>query len=71
VEYGPQFSAKGKYQKTLVQKAPNATKRKAEPKLCVLHAMHMITSSQNSVSPVTIIDCFRKAGFVNTSEQLG
>lgn len=68
MESGPQFSVKGKYQKTLVQKAPNATKRKAELKLCVLHAMHMITSSQNSVSP---IDCFRKAGFVNTSEQLG
>jgi hypothetical protein len=30
----------------------------------------MITSSWNLVSSVTITNCFRKAGFVNTSEQL-
>jgi hypothetical protein len=30
----------------------------------------MITSSWNSVSPVTITNCFREAGFSNTSEQL-
>jgi hypothetical protein len=29
----------------------------------------VITSLWNSVSSVTITNCFRKAGFVNTSEQ--
>jgi hypothetical protein len=29
----------------------------------------MITSSWNSLSSVSITNCFRKAGFINTSEQ--
>jgi hypothetical protein len=41
---------KGKYQKTLVQKAVAAIERKAELKFNVPKAVHMITSSRNSVS---------------------
>jgi hypothetical protein len=60
---------KGKYWKTLVQKAIATIERKAELKLNVLQAMHMITSTLNSVSSVTITNCFRKAVFVNTAEE--
>jgi hypothetical protein len=60
---------KGRHQTTLVQKAVAATERKAELKVSVLHTLHMITSSWNSVFSVTITSCFRKVGFVNTSEQ--
>jgi hypothetical protein len=59
-----------KYWKTPVQNTTAATKRKAELKLCVLHAMHIIKSSMTSVNSMSITSCIRKAGFVNISEQL-
>jgi hypothetical protein len=57
---------KGKYWKTLVQKAIAVTERKAELKLHVLQAMHVFMKFSKLCD---YYNCFRKAGFVDISEQ--
>jgi hypothetical protein len=57
-------SMKAKYRKFLIQEAISANERKAALKLNVLQAMHMV-ESWDSVSTITIANCFRKARFFN------
>jgi hypothetical protein len=53
LDLGIIHSLKIKYRRTQVQNAVAATERKAELKLNVLQAMHMIVSSQNAVGLMT------------------
>jgi hypothetical protein len=55
---------KTEYRKLLAQKAIASIATKSKLKLNVTQTMHTIVASWNAVVSATIVNCFRKAGFI-------
>lgn len=62
-------SVKAHYRKDLVRRMFISLEQKKQlNQLSILDAMHMLVSSWNRVTPTTISNCFRKAGFFEANE---